>query len=46
MNENLHRVRRVPRSLPPLLTEGRVYDLQHVFDRLNARFFDGALRVP
>ena len=33
MNENLHRVRRVPRTLPPLLTAGRVHDLQQVFDR-------------
>jgi hypothetical protein len=46
MNENLHRVRRVPRQLPPLLTSGRVHDLQQVFDRLNARFFGAALRVP
>jgi hypothetical protein len=46
MNENLHRVRKVPRQLPPLVTAGRVHDLQQVFDRLNARFFSGALRVP
>ena len=29
MNENLHRVRKVPRALPPLVTRGRVHDLQH-----------------
>src|SRR4029077_14351855 len=46
MNENLHRVRKVPRQLPPLLTSGRVHDLQQVFDRLNVRFFENALRVP
>jgi hypothetical protein len=46
MNENLHRVRKVPRQLPPLLTSGRVHDLQQVFDRLNLRFFNSALRVP
>jgi hypothetical protein len=46
MNENLHRVRRVPRTLPPLLTQGLVHDLQHVYDRLNGRFFASALRVP
>jgi hypothetical protein len=46
MNENLHRVRRVPRPLPPLVTAGSVYDLTHLFDRLNARFFSGRLRVP
>jgi len=46
INENLHRVRRVPRSLPPLVTSGRVYDLRQVFDRLNTRFFANALHVP
>jgi hypothetical protein len=46
MNENLHRVRRVPRTLPPLLTRGRVYDLMQVYEGLNTRFFGGALRVP
>jgi hypothetical protein len=46
MNENLHRVRRVPRTLPPLLTRGQVHDLQHVYDRLNTRFFASTLRVP
>jgi hypothetical protein len=46
MNENLHRVRKVPRSLPPLVTEGAAHDLQQVYDRLNHRFFGGGLRVP
>ena len=46
MNENLHRVRRVPRTLPPLVTAGRCHDLQEIFARLNARFFGSALRVP
>jgi hypothetical protein len=46
INENLHRVRRMPRTLPPLVTDGRVYDLRQVFDRLNARFFAGGLHVP
>jgi hypothetical protein len=46
MNENLHRVRRVPRKLPPLVSAGRAHDLKLVFDRLNARFFGGGLRVP
>jgi hypothetical protein len=46
MNENLHRVRRVPRTLPPLVTGGRVHDLQQIYDRLNGRFFAGALHVP
>src|SRR5438552_19187687 len=41
MNENLHRVRKVPRQLPTLVTAGRVHDLQQVFDRLNGRFFSG-----
>jgi hypothetical protein len=46
MNENLHRVRKLPRKLPPLLTAGRAHDLKLVFDRLNARFFGSGLRVP
>jgi hypothetical protein len=46
MNENLHRVRKVPRALPPLVTHGEVHDLQAIFDRLNARFFASRLRVP
>jgi hypothetical protein len=46
MNENLHRVQKAPRALPALVTGGRAHDLQSVFDRLNSRFFDAALRVP
>jgi hypothetical protein len=46
MNENLHRVQKAPRTMPSLLTHGRAHDLQAVFDRLNARFFASALRVP
>jgi ATP-binding cassette, subfamily B, multidrug efflux pump len=46
MNENLHRVRKVKRELPPLVTAGQAHDLQRVFVRLNARFFDSSLKVP
>ncbi len=46
MNENLHLVRRSQRRLPPLNTQGRVYDLQQLFARLNAAFFGAALKVP
>ena len=46
MNENLHRVRKVPRALPPLVTDGRAHDLKQVFGRLNTRFFSGRLKVP
>jgi hypothetical protein len=46
MNDNLFRVRRGERKLPPLVTKGRVHDLDEVFGRLNARFFGGRLRVP
>jgi hypothetical protein len=46
MNDNLHRVRKVPRALPPLVTAGRAHDLKQVFEALNARFFSGRLRVP
>jgi len=46
MNENLHRVRQAPRTLPPLVPHGAFHDLQHVFARLNASFFGGGLRVP
>jgi hypothetical protein len=46
MNENLHRVRKQPRVLPPLETAGRVYDLRDVYDRLNGQYFSGALHVP
>jgi hypothetical protein len=46
MNENLFRVRHVPRRLPVIEPRGRAYDLSLVFARLNAQFFSGALRVP
>jgi hypothetical protein len=46
MNENLFRVRRVPRELPALVARGEAYDLSEVFARLNARFFGGSLLVP
>jgi hypothetical protein len=46
MNENLHRVRKVKRALPPLVTAGQAHDLRQVFARLNARFFGSALKVP
>ena len=46
MNENLHRVRKAQRPLPPLVTSGRVHDLLAIYRRLNERFFDCALLVP
>lgn len=46
MNENLHRVRQVPRRLPCLVTKGEVYDLGEVYRRLNAAHFGGRLSVP
>jgi hypothetical protein len=46
MNENLHRVKKEKRGLPALVTRGEVHDLSHVFERLNARYFDQRLRVP
>jgi hypothetical protein len=46
MNENLHRVQKVKRPLPPLVTAGRVHDLTRIFERLNRRFFRGGLEVP
>ncbi len=46
MNENLHRVQKVTRQLPPLVTAGRVHDLNRVFDRLNRKFFRAGLQVP
>ena len=46
MNANMHRVRRSPRVMPPLLAGGRVYDLASVFADINARFFGGRLQVP
>ena len=46
MNANLHRVRRSPRAMPPLVSCGRVFDLAAVYADINARFFGGELRVP
>ena len=46
MNENLHRVRKQKRPLPPLVTAGQAYDLRKLFDQLNARFFAARLAVP
>jgi hypothetical protein len=46
MNENLHRVRKVKRELPELLTHGRHYDLSRIFESLNSRFFSSRLEVP
>ncbi len=46
MNENLHRARKAPASLPPLVTAGMAHDLRRVYGQLNARFFEGKLRVP
>ncbi len=46
MNDNLHRVRKTPRALPPLLTTGRAHDLSLIYSRLNDRFFASRLRVP
>jgi hypothetical protein len=46
MNANMHRVRRSPRVMPPLVTGGRVYDLASVFADINGRFFGGRMKVP
>jgi hypothetical protein len=46
MNENLHRVRKVKRELPELVTSGSHHDLVRVFEALNARFFSSRLDVP
>ncbi len=46
MNENLHRVRKVKRELPELVTGGSHHDLIRVFEVLNARFFSSRLEVP
>lgn len=46
MNANLHRVRKTPRTMPPLLAAGRAFDLGEVYADLNRRFFGGGLRVP
>ncbi len=46
MNANLYRVRRTRRKLPPLVTSGRVFDLAAIYADVNARFFDGRMRLP
>ena len=46
MNANLHRVRRSPRPMPPLVTGGKAHDLTAVYADINRRFFDGGLKVP
>jgi len=46
MNDNLFRVRKSERKLPPLLTRGTSHDLLDVYERLNGRFFGGRLQVP
>jgi len=46
MNGNLHRVRKVRRPLPSVITAGRAHDLANVYRRLNERFFAGKLQVP
>ena len=46
MNANLHRVRRSPRTMPPLVTKGEAHDLSAVYAHLNKRFFAGELEVP
>ncbi len=46
MNANLHRVRRSPRTMPPLVTAGRAHDLDAVYGDINRRFFQGSLDVP
>jgi hypothetical protein len=46
MNANMHRVRRTPREMPPLLTQGRAHDLAAVYADINDRFFGNRQRVP
>jgi hypothetical protein len=46
MNANLHRVRRTPRTMPALVTEGQAYDLTAVYADINRRFFGGEMKVP
>jgi len=46
MNANLHRVRKTPREMPPLVTAGRAHDLATVYADINDRFFGGRLQVP
>lgn len=46
MNDNLHRVRKARRPLPPLVTAGKAHDLRRIYDAMNARFFESTLDVP
>jgi len=46
MNANLHRVRRTPRTMPPILSVGLAHDLATIYGELNGRFFGGRLAVP
>jgi hypothetical protein len=46
MNENLHRVRKNTRPLPPLRTAGRFHDLRQLRDRLVGRFFENGFDAP
>lgn len=46
MNENLHRVRRSRRRMPPLVTCGRVFDLREIYEDVNVRHFGGRMRLP
>jgi hypothetical protein len=46
MNANMHRVRKTPREMPPLVTSGRVFNLAAVYADINGRFFGGRVRVP
>ena len=46
MNANLHRVRKTRREMPAIVAKGRAHDLTDLYAHLNARFFDGRLRVP
>jgi hypothetical protein len=46
MDENRHRVRNAPHRMPVIQSQGSNHDLGSIFDRLNARFFDGAMRLP
>jgi hypothetical protein len=46
MNDNLHRVRRAPRALPPIVTSGRFHHILEVYERHTERDFPGKMRVP
>ena len=46
MNETLHRVRKVRKTLPRLETTGQAHNLREIYERLNRKFFGGRLRVP